>query len=408
MTLATVKDMAVKHGERHPASSWRRALSPAFAMLCVLAGSGCQSLARTPFSYAELRAASPDMRMDFDDPGDRGRFVTGLMTASMSSTDGTFDLLALSGGGADGAYGAGVLTGWSDRGDRPQFEVVTGVSTGALMAPFAFIGPDGDAELSRAFVDGRTSGVLEPRWVMAAFGPGLYRQGPLKARVASVITPEMIDAVAAQHRLGRRLFVATTSLDTQRQVIWDLGALAAGGDRNRREKFIDILVASASIPVIFPPVLIELERDGARVRELHADGRTTANFFVAPERLMLDRELLGSPAVPGHVWVLVNGSPEPQFMLPPQTSLGVAARSLDALMKASTRINLIAVSEFSRLNDLRLSVTVMPSSMQSGSLNFGADRAVRLFDAGRTAAAAGTAWEAYEHPDTSMEEVVQP
>lgn len=386
----------------------RRILVASFAMMGVLMGSGCQSSARTPFSYADLRAASPDIRMDFDEASDRERFAIDLRTASTASTDGTFDLLALSGGGADGAYGAGVLTGWSDRGDRPQFEVVTGVSTGALMAPFAFIGRDGDAELRRAFTDGRTNGVLEPRWAMALFGPGLYRQGPLRARVASAITPAVMDAVAAQHRRGRRLFVATTSLDTQRQVIWDMGALAAEGSSNGRDRFIEILVASASVPVIFPPVLIELERDGARVRELHADGRTTANFFVAPERIMLGQPLLGPSAVPGHVWVVVNGSPEPQFVVTAQTSLGVATRSLDALMKASTRINLIAVSEFARLNDLRLSVTAIPASIQAGSLDFRADRASRLFETGRAAAAAGQAWEPYDLSYTPIVRAEQP
>ena len=365
-----------------------------------LFAAGCQSLPRTPFSYEQLRAASPDIRMDFAGPAGRNRYIAALAAAYRSRRDSTFDLLALSGGGADGAYGAGVLAGWSDRGDRPEFEVVTGVSSGALMAPFAFIGRDGDAELRRAFTDGRASNLLQPRWAMALYGPGLYRQRPLRQLITSAVTDEVIEAVAARHRLGARLFVATTSLDTQSQVIWDMGALAAGGGPDRRERFIAILLASASIPGIFPPVLIDLDQNGRHVRELHADGRTTANFFVAPERVLLDRTLLGSSSLPGHIWVVVNGSPEPRFAVTSLTGVSVAARGLDAMMKASTRINLIAAAEFAGSNDLALSVTMIPASIIGASLDFDRERAMQLFDAGREAAASGQAWAPY--PARSM------
>ena len=289
----------------------RRAVWIVAACLLATGLAACQTVTRPAFTYDQLAAASPDIRMDFVGGGDRDRFIDAMAGAVAATRDDRFDLLALSGGGADGAYGAGVLVGWTQHGDRPEFEVVTGVSTGALMAPFAFIGPEGDAELTEAFTDGRADRILEARWAMALVGPGVFRQRPLRALVAASIDQQVLDRVAAGHRAGRRLYIATTSLDTQGQVIWDMGALAASGDPGSLALFIDLLTASASIPGVFPPLFIDIQRDGRRVRELHADGRTTANFFVVPERLMLDPALLPpDPSRPrGRVWIGVNGRP---------------------------------------------------------------------------------------------------
>ena len=376
----------------------RSLAAPALALSVLMPG-GCQTLSRPAFTYDDLAAASPDIRMDFVGETDRTRFKQSLRGAVASVSDGRFDLLALSGGGADGAYGAGVLTGWTARGDRPTFEVVTGVSTGALMAPFAFIGPEGDDELTRAFTDGRSDHLLQPRWAMALAGPGFFRHRPLRQLVAASITPEVLTRVAEAHRAGRRLYVATTSLDTQGQVIWDMGAVAASGDPHALDLFIDILSASASIPGVFPPVFMDLERDGRRVRELHADGRTTANFFVAPERMMLDAALFPPPvegALRGRIWIAINGRPEARFSVASFSGMGVAGRGLDAMMKASTRMNLVAASQIARLNGLDLAVTMAPAGSGENSLGFDRTRMTALFEQGRTDAGAGLAWRAYD------------
>lgn len=361
------------------------------AVLVAIALAGCQSLSRTAFSVEDVGAASPVIRLDRTSDA---RFGEALRAAAASPKDGAFDLLALSGGGAEGAYGAGLLTGWGERGDRPVFEVVTGVSTGALMAPFVFIGSDGDAELRAAFTDGRSSRVLSPRWLMALHGPGVFRQKPLRDLVASAVTPEVIAGVARGHREGRRLFVATTSLDTQDQVIWDVGALAASDRPDARERFIDILVASSSIPGVFPPVFIDLERDGRRVRELHADGRTTANFFVAPEGLMMARDLFGPEAAgqSHRLWVILNGRPEPVFSVAPYQPLSVAGRGLDAMMKASTRMNLIASRRFAEANAMDFGLAMAPAGAVETSLDFSPEHMQALFDAGRAQGLSGGAW----------------
>ncbi|CAN5179636.1 patatin family protein [soil metagenome] len=358
---------------------------------------GCASVARLPFTETDITAASPAIRYDFRDAGDATRFREALRTAAGAPADGTFDLLALSGGGSEGAYGAGLLVGWGGSGKRPVFEVVTGVSIGALMAPFAFIGAAGDEQLTRAFTDGRASRVLEPRWAMSIYGPGLFRQRPLRALVEAAITPEVLAGVAHGQAEGRRLYVATTSLDTQGQVIWDMGALAASGQPDARARFIDILVASSSIPGVFEPVFITLERDGRAVRELHADGRTTSNVFVVPERMMLSRDIFGPTPTPDaspprRLWIVMNGRPEPAFSVAPYAALSIAGRSLDAMMKASTRMTLIAAAQFARLNSMTIAIAMAPPGAVETSLDFSQPRMQALYERGRDHGLAGDGW----------------
>ena len=364
-------------------------------MLCVMLLGGCQTLSRPDFTIQDLAYVSPEIRLDTQNPSDVERYAVAVRAAAASPADGTFDLLALSGGGSDGAYGVGLLVGWSERGDRPQFDVVTGVSTGALMAPFAFIGQAGDPLLQQAFTDGRIERVLEPRWAMSLFGPGLFRQRPLRALVAASVTPDLLAAVAEQHRQGRRLYVATTSLDTQGQVIWDMGALAGSADPGTIDRFIDILTASASIPGVFPPVFVEMRRGETVVRELHVDGRATLNFFLAPESLMTDGGL-NLPQAPnggaGRVWIIINGRPETRFRVTPFGGVDVASRGLDSMMKASTRMNVIASRQFALLNDMTLAVAMAPATGLETSLDFDRARLQALFAAGHAAALEGTQW----------------
>jgi len=368
----------------------RHAIAIAGLLGALLLG-GCQTVSRAAFTYDDIAAASPDIRLDFQRPADRDRYVADTHAAVLATHDGHFDLLALSGGGAVGAYGAGLLVGWSRRGDRPEFEVVTGVSTGAMIAPFAFIGSDGDIALQAAFTDGRSDRLLQPRWAMSFVGPGLFRQRPVHDLVAASVTDELLDRVAEGHRAGRRLYVATTSLDTQGQVVWDMSALAASARPDRREVFIDILTASASIPGVFPPVFVSLEREGHTLRELHADGRTTANFFIAPERLMLDPALLAD-ADGGRLWIAINGRPDARFSVASFSGVGVAARGLDAMMKASTRMSLIAANQFAQLRGLSLSVAMAPVGSSENNLRFDRVWMQGLFDQGAAAALSGEAW----------------
>jgi predicted acylesterase/phospholipase RssA len=172
------------------------------------------------------------------------------------------ETLALSGGGPDGAFAAGLLAGWTEASDRPEFEIVTGVSVGALIAPFAFLGPNRDAELSSLMTGIRTEDVLDFRFFGALRGAlGVADPAPLRRRLSAVVDNAMLADIARAHRDGRRLLVVTTNIDAARPVLWDMGAIAEAG---ARQLFLDVLLASASIPGAFPPVPIVVEAGGER------------------------------------------------------------------------------------------------------------------------------------------------
>ena len=221
--------------------------------------SACATVDRAPeIALHELErglVATQDPRIS---PNDQARLdrIAEDFRRRLTRGDQRRSILALSGGGANGAYGAGMLVGWSQRGDRPEFDIVTGVSTGALAAPYAFLGSDWDDELAAAYSEGHTEGLLSWRSFAAFLSPGLYSPRTLEALVEEHVTPALLTEIAQATREGRRLLVATTNLDSGETVIWDMGLLAEAGDENALRLFRQVLLASASIPGVFPPVLI--------------------------------------------------------------------------------------------------------------------------------------------------------
>src|SRR6204780_1066203 len=189
-------------------------------------------------------------------------------------------ILALSGGGADGAFGAGALVGLARSASRPQFSVVTGVSTGALIAPYAFLGSDWDDQLVEVYTSGRAEHLLHSRGLGVLFGSSVYSGTPLKDLVDRYATDALIQAVAREASTGRLLLVATTDVSTGEPVIWDLGSIAMNGGAGARALFRDVLVASASVPGLFPPVVIRVQEQQALYGEVHVDGAVSAPFFV--------------------------------------------------------------------------------------------------------------------------------
>lgn len=196
--------------------------------------------------------------------------------------------LALSGGGADGAFGAGLLVGWSQRGDRPEFNLVTGVSTGALIAPFAFLGPRYDAQLKRLYTEISDKDILQLRSVVSAlFDDALADNLPLQRLVEANITQEVLDAIAAESLKGRTLLVGTTDLDARRSVYWNLTLMAESRHPQALPLIREILVASAAISGELPPAMIDVEVDGQRFQEMHVDGGTTQQVFVLPTEVVM-------------------------------------------------------------------------------------------------------------------------
>src|SRR5580700_8747397 len=190
------------------------------------------------------------------------------------------NILALSGGGADGAFGAGALVGLTRSAARPQFSVVTGVSAGALMAPYAFLGSDWDDQLAEVYTSGRAERLLQSRGLGALFGSSVYSGAPLKQLVDRYATDALIQAVAHEAATGRLLLVATTDVSTGEPVIWDLGSIAMNGGAGAKALFRDVLLASASVPGLFPPVVIRVQEQQALYEEVHVDGTIALPFYV--------------------------------------------------------------------------------------------------------------------------------
>ena len=188
--------------------------------------------------------------------------------------------LALSGGGANGAFGAGFLCGWSSAGTRPNFRIVTGISTGALIAPLAFVGPKYDERLSSLYTTVKAKDILHVRGILGMLWNESYAETkPLADLINKEIDEEVLKAVAAEHAKGRRLYIGTTNLDAQRFMVWDMGAIASSGQADAMKLFRKVMLASVSIPGVFPPVYFDVEIDGRKYDEMHVDGGVVMEVF---------------------------------------------------------------------------------------------------------------------------------
>lgn len=279
-------------------------------------------------------------------------------------------ILALSGGGAEGAYGAGFLKGWSETGSRPRFDIVTGTSVGSLMAPFAFLGPDYDDMLESFFTSGLAQDLLKIDGINAIFGAGAFKSEPLKDLIAKYTTPELLDAIAVEHRKGRMLMIATTNLDAQRTMIWNMGAIAASNSPNRLALFRAVLAASTSIPGVFAPTFIDVEADGGRYSEMHVDGGVTSNVLAVPEGILVANGL--SAPQGSRVYVVVNGKLAPDAALTSNSTIPIVARSFWTTVKANTKNTLIATYEFCRRSGWGFFVTAIDAgrAIETQTINF--------------------------------------
>ena len=278
--------------------------------------------------------------------------------------DGVIDILVLSGGGSDGAYGAGLLNGWSARGGRPEFALVTGISTGALIAPYAFLGSDYDNELERFYTNTQTDDLLEFTILRALLGKtlGLSDTGRLAATLDAAIDEELVVRLAEEHAKGRRLWVGTTNLDAQRPVIWDIGEIASSGRADARRLIRDVLLASAAIPGAFPPQQITVELDGQTFTEMHVDGGVTRQLFLYPVQLDLAEETRGGQDMrQGTIHVVRNTKLDPDFRSTRASIVDIAARSISTLIKAAGVADVLIIESQARKDGFGLKTTSVPA-----------------------------------------------
>ncbi len=282
-------------------------------------------LPRTPFSAKDQAVAAianmPDARFWADSEGDYLR--------ALPTKPGPW--LILSTGGEDGAFGAGLLGGWSKTGNRPEFSLVTGVSTGALIAPFAFLGQDYDTQLRDSYTTISSFDIFE----VGGKGESFLDTWPLHGLIEKRVTPALLEAIAEQHARGRRLFILTTNLDAGRPVAWDIGAIATRGDKAALDLVRKIMVAAISIPGAFPPTFIEAEANGRSFAEMHVDGGLADQFYIAPDSMLASTSTAKLPAT--DFYIIANMKLNSDFQLTERTTLSILGRTVSAAIKFVTR-----------------------------------------------------------------------
>jgi predicted patatin/cPLA2 family phospholipase len=300
------------------------------------------------------------------------------------------NFLAISGGGSDGAFGAGVLVGWTAAGNRPEFDVVTGVSTGALAAPFAFLGPRYDDALRKVYTSYSTNDLLVARPIRGLLGgSALANNAPLANVIASFVNQTFLQEIAREHNRGRRLLIGTTNLDAQRPVIWDMGRIAASDHPGALDLFRKVLLASAAIPGLFPPVHVNVTADTAR-EEMHVDGGTSNQVFLLPSQMMLGRQ----HSAKRRLYIIRNGRLEPQFQVVQARTVAIANRSLSTLIKNQGIGDLVQLYNFARRNGIAYSLISIPSDFPDTSAEpFDTVYMTRLFELGFRTGQSGRSWQ---------------
>ncbi len=308
--------------------------------------------------------------------------------------DGNF--LALSGGGSNGAFGAGILNGWSQSGTRPEFNMVSGVSTGALIAPFAFLGSEYDDQLREVYTTIGTKDLLIPAIFAGLTGsPAFSSSKPFQKLVAKYVTMDVLNAVADAYEDGRFLLIGTTNLAVGRPVIWDMGGIASQRDEKALKLFREVMIASASIPVLFPPVLIDVEIDGEVTQEIHVDGGTTDNAILAPFGLNFeDIAPFGRTPRRETLYVILNGKSRGAWAELKPNTLGIAEASINTLLREQTRGDLLRLKDFSRSNRMNFRLTQIPQDFDAPQNELFDPVYMRaLFDLGETMGREGVEWQ---------------
>jgi hypothetical protein len=400
-----------------------------FLLACAL--SACSSTPRPtpPTAGAELEYAWGAIPFQTAGSGIDSSFTDSLLRSYLLKRDRQreaggdekipYRALTLSGGGSRGAYGAGVLTGWTKRGDRPQFDVVTGVSTGGLMATHAFLGSEFDKDLAiyktitndKVYLRGSIISTL----LSVRRSQGAFDTAPLRETLLSIISEETLDLVAAEHRKGRRLFLGSTNLDANVFTIWDMGIIAGSDRPDRLQYYIDIVMASAAFPIAFPPVYVEVEGAAGTYTQMHADGgvRETAFFFdfdlFEEFRLTLEAEGITDSHFKEDLYLLINGPLDLPGIKTYNPVVGkltaVTGATVTSLMTKVTQGSLYRLWVLSMAHGADFHVSFVPSDYEfsTGSLEFDPREETALFELGYQQALDGTAWATQLAPASNEE-----
>jgi hypothetical protein len=307
--------------------------------------------------------------------------------------------LTLSGGGSSGAFGAGLLAGWTETGTRPRFDLVTGISTGALIAPFAFLGPAYDKRLGEAFTSISDDDIFERNNIFKALSSGSFTSNePLRKMLEKYVTHDMIDQIAEETAKGRRLLVGTTNLDADRPVIWNMGAIAASDRPDRDELFRNVIIASTAIPGFFPPMHIQVSADGKTYQEMHVDGGTTTEVFLMPPGLTA-RALQGKGgplAKKRRLFVIRNGRTSPEYSVVKANLAAIAGKAISSLIDTQAVGDLYRLYAVAQRDKIDYNFVDIPQSFKVESKSaFDNDFMRALYKTGYEMGRGGIPWKKY-------------
>jgi len=308
------------------------------------------------------------------------------------------DVLVLSGGGDNGAFGAGLLCGWTEHGDRPVFKLVHGISTGALIALFAFLGPTYDQQLKEAYTTISAKNIFKVKNIFSILtSESIADNQPLAELIAKYVNEKLLGDIAADHRKGRRLFVGTTQLDSQRLMIWDLGAIAASGRPQALALFRKILLASSALPGMFPPVYLEVQAGGQTYQEMHVDGATTAEAITYEHAVQplaaIQKVEAHAFERPRRLFIIRNGRQRPEWQEVKPHLLSIMPRALATLIKNQSVGDLYRLYYEAQRDGFDHHLAIIPEDFQvTRRENFDTAYMNQLFHLGYEMASRGYPW----------------
>ncbi len=305
------------------------------------------------------------------------------------------NFLALSGGGEDGSFAAGIITGWTRNGDRPTFDVVTGVSAGALASPFIFLGSDYDDILFEVYENLGEKDIYRTQFLDGLLGgTAIFDTRPLKELISRYVTQEILNQIALEQRKGRRLWVGTTNLDAGRPVIWDIGRIAASKDPNALNLFHDILLASSAVPGIFPPILIDVNINNQKFTEMHVDGGVTRQVFLYPPQFVEANliDTLGKD-IERRLFIIRNGRSQAIYE-PVETNMySIALRALNMTIENKAIGDLYRIYDIAERDGIDYNLAIIPNSFKlKPNSSFDPEYTKALFDLGYKLAKDGYNW----------------
>jgi len=311
-----------------------------------------------------------------------------------------YSALAISGGAANGAYGAGLLKGWSQTGSRPVFKVVTGISTGAIIAPFAFLGSNYDDKLEKFYTTYSTKDVMRKKGLFQILrGNSLTNNRLLERLIEQHCDKQLLKDIAIEYSKGRRLYVGTTNLDAQQLVIWDMGKIAAAGDEKASKLFRKIILASASIPVVFPPVYFDVEINNEIYDEMHVDGGITKQVFFLYDILQgLDKaaraEGMDISKIKHKIYIIKNGYVDAIWKEVQDSLSSIAERSIDTMTNAQGVGDIYQLYSFTKMRKGDFNLASIPAHYTPKAKEFFDPIEMRnLFNLGFDEASSGYNWK---------------